>query len=135
MNRKRYLLDASAILTLVEDESGAERVEQIIRQAEDVYIPWVALMEVYYITQQERDQPEADRRYALIKHLLADVLWEMDEPTLLTAARLKATHSLSFADSIVAAYGMQLNATLIHKDPEFEALAEQLILETLPYKL
>ncbi len=94
MNPDRYLLDTSALLTLIEDEAGADRVEQLLTQAE-VWLPWLALLEATYITRQERGESEAERRYALIKQLPATLLWEIDEPILLTAARLKADHHLS----------------------------------------
>jgi predicted nucleic acid-binding protein len=130
---ERYLLDTSALLTLIEDEAGAGQVEQVLTGGQ-VWLPWLVLLETYYITQQERGQAEADRRYALTKQLPATILWEMDEPTLLTAARLKALHRLSLADAIIAAFAIQQDAILLHKDPEFEALADQVRLEALPYK-
>jgi predicted nucleic acid-binding protein len=130
---ERYLLDTSALLTLIEDEAGAEQVEQVLTKGQ-VWLPWLVLLETYYITQQERGQAEADRRYALIKQLPATILWEMGEPTLLTAARLKAAYRLSLADAIIAAFAIQQDAILLHKDPEFEALADQVTLEALPYK-
>jgi hypothetical protein len=34
----------------------------------------------------------------------------------------------------IAACAMQYTSTLIHKDPQFEALAGQIALEALPYK-
>jgi predicted nucleic acid-binding protein len=130
---ERYLLDTSALLTLVEDEAGAERVETVLTQEEGL-LPWPVLLEAYYITQQEQSQAEADRRYVLIKQLPATILWEMEEPTLLTAARLKATHCLSLADTIIAALAIRYNAILIHKDPEFETVSGYMSLEALPYK-
>ncbi len=133
MSPERHLLDTSALLTLIEDEAGADRVEQVLRQGQ-VLLPWVTLLETYYISQQERDQAEAERRYALAKQLPATILWGMDEPILFTAARLKAAHRLSLADAIIAAFSIRENATLLHKDPEFEVLAGQLLLEALPYK-
>jgi predicted nucleic acid-binding protein len=91
-------------------------------------------MEVYYISLREEGRAEADRRYALIRHLEAEILWDMNEQVLLIAARLKAEHHVSLADAIVAAYAIQHKAVLIHKDPEFEALAGLLPMEALPYK-
>jgi predicted nucleic acid-binding protein len=130
---ERYVLDTSALLTLIEDEAGTERVEQVLVQ-EEVLLPWLVLLEACYITQQERGEAEADRRYALIRQLPGTILWNMEEPTLLTAARLKATHHLSLADAIIAAFAIQQNAILLHKHPEFEALSDQVSLEALPYK-
>ena len=133
MSPKTYVVDTSALLTLIEDEPGADLVEQVLRQ-ELTLLPWVTLMEVLYITHQERGQAEAERRYALIKQSTAKLLWDMDEPTLLQAARLKATYHLSLADAIVAAVAVRHSAILLHKDPEYEALAGHLQMESLPYK-
>lgn len=133
MSDASYLLDTSALLTLIEDESGAARVEEVLR-TQSTIIMWMSLLEVAYITQQERGVVEAERRYALMKTLPVMLVWQMEESVLLAAARLKATHRLSLADTIIAAYAMQTNAILVHKDSEFEALAEQIGLETLPYK-
>jgi ribonuclease VapC len=52
----------------------------------------------------------------------------------LTAAQFKAEHRLSLADSLIAAFSHRYEATLLHKDPEFEALADRVNLEALPYK-
>ena len=65
---------------------------------------------------------------------MASIRWDINEQILLTAARLKAEHHVSLAYAIVAAYAIQHKAILIHKDPEFEALAGLLPMETLPYK-
>lgn len=133
MKADNFLLDTSAILTLIEDEAGAERVEQVLTQGQ-VWLPWPVLLEATYITRQEQGEAEAEHRYALLKQLPVTILWEMDEPTLLTAARLKVDHRLSLADAIIGAFAIQQNAILLHKDPEFEAIAGQVSLETLPYK-
>jgi predicted nucleic acid-binding protein len=133
VNPERYLLDTSALLALIEDEAGADRVEQVIKH-DQTLLTWVCLLETYYVTQQERGTAEADRRYALIKNLPVTIMWEINEPALLTAARLKAAHRLSFADVIVAAFAIQEEAIPLHKDPEFEALAGHVQLEALPYK-
>ena len=133
MNPDGFIIDTSALLTLIEDEQGAERVDQIL-QTEHVWIPWLVLLEANYITRQECGEAEADRRYALIKQLPVTILWDVDEPTLLTAARLKASYRLSLADAVIAAFAIRMNAVLLHKDPEYEALAGQISSEVLPYK-
>ena len=120
-------------MTLVEGEVGADRVEQILR-AETVLLPFISLLEVHYITIQEQGEEEANERYAMLKALRAVHLKGVDEPTLLAAARLKARNRLSLADAIIAAFAGRHGAILVHKDPEFEALAGQVRLEALPYK-
>ncbi len=133
MANDRFVLDTSAIFALIEDESGANRVEQVLKKGE-IFISWVALMEMMYISSREKGDETAMKRYASIKQFDATILWSADEPTLLTAARLKARHSLSFADSIIAATAIQQNAILLHKDPEYESLKGQVDMEALPYK-
>jgi len=133
VNAHKYVLDTSAILTLMEDEGGADRVEAILRQ-EKVIIPFPVLMEAYYISLQEQSEAIADQRYALMRSLPAAIIWAMDEPTLLVAARFKAQYRMSFADSLIAAFAAQNQAILVHKDPEFDGLVGQVQLEALPYK-
>ena len=50
------------------------------------------------------------------------------------AAKLKAAHKLSFADAFVAATARRLDAVLVHKDPEFDALNGVVKLHPLPPK-
>lgn len=133
MAPERYVLDSSALLTLIEDEEGADRVQEVLEGGSSI-LPWLVLLELYYITQQERGRAEADRRYALARQLPAEIPWHVDEPLLLTAARFKAEHRLSLADAIIAAFAHSRGAILLHKDPEFAALAEHVKLEALPYK-
>jgi predicted nucleic acid-binding protein len=128
-----FVLDASALLTLIEDENGADRVEEILR-AGDFVLPWVGLLEVHYVTTLERDVDEADRRLALLTQSGGVVAWEADEAILRLASRFKAGHSLSFADAITAAYAVANDATLVHKDPELTALRGHVELEALPFK-
>ena len=134
MSESKYVLDTSAVFTFLEDEDGAERVESLLRQ-EEIILPYLVLLETYYITLQEQPEDVADKRYALLKQLPATILWEVDEPTLLIAGRFKAYHRLSLADAIIAAFAQRQGAILVHKDPELEALAEFVEQEVLPYKV
>ncbi len=129
-----FVLDSSAILALLEGEAGADRVEEVLRN-ESTILPWVVLMEIHYVTLRESGKSEADRRHALLKALPSTKHWETGEATVLAAATLKAKFRLSFADALIAAVAGECGATLLHKDPEMEALAGFVDLESLPYKL
>ena len=133
MGPKPYLLDTSALLAMIEGELGIERVKDILR-SERVLLPFVALLETYYITLQERGEEQAKSRLELVKRLPVVILWQMDESALLNAARFKALNRISLADSIVAGLALANDAILLHKDPEFDALAGKLDMEPLPYK-
>lgn len=89
MSDERYVLDTTAVLTFIEDEAGAGRLEEILR-THSVWLPWTVLRELHYITEQEKGRTEADQRYALVMRLPATIAWSVDEMILITAARLKA---------------------------------------------
>ena len=133
MADKSFVLDTSALMAFIEQEEGAERVRDILR-GESIIIPWLSILEIVYISQRELGEEEALTRYALLKKLDAEIIWEADEALLLNAARIKSAHSLSLADSVIAAIATQHNAILIHKDPEYEQLQNVVEMEKLPYK-
>ena len=53
---EKYVFDTSAWLTLIEDELGADTVQKILEKTESgeeqVFVSFMSLMEVYYITLQ-----------------------------------------------------------------------------------
>lgn len=133
MAGKSFVLDTSAIMAFIEKEEGAERVREILLK-NSIIIPWLSILEAVYITQRELGEEEAVTRYALLKKLDAEIIWDADETLLLNAARIKATHSLSLADSVIAAIATLHKAILIHNDPEYEPLQDVVEMEILPYK-
>ncbi len=133
---KRYLLDSSALLTLRDDEAGADRVAALLEQStkgkSQCLCCFMSLMEVLY--RVWRDEGEAEGRLAYQQCLALPVQWLHEtEAMLVKAAEIKAAHPLSVADAWIAACALLSNATLVHKDPEFRAVA--VAQETLPYKV
>jgi len=130
---ERFVLDSSAIIALMEEEDGADRVAEVLSR-QNVILPYMVLLEVYYISLRESGQADADLRYVLMKQLPVKILWNTDEAVLQTAARFKAFRRISLADAVIAAYAKLHDAVLLHKDPEYEALADEIKLESLPFK-
>lgn len=128
---KKFVLDTSALFSLIESEAGKERVAQIIRE-EEILIPFISLLELHYITRQEQGEEEANRRLAILKQ--KQILWQYDEVLLSLASNLKANHRISLADAMIAAVCIYYDAILVHKDPEYDQLSELVALEPLPYK-
>lgn len=132
---KRYVLDTSALLTLRDDEPGAERVAEVLHLASKgkarCYGCFISLMEVLY--RVWRDEDEASGRLAYQQCVALPVEWMRDsDDLLLTAAEMKALYPLSLADAWIAACTRLQGAVLMHKDPEFHVLPiEQ---EALPLK-
>lgn len=130
---KKFLLDTSAWFTFMEDEKGADEVESILT-TKDIIIPFIVLMEVYYISFREKGEYIASERYAFLKSLEAEFIWQIDEPTLLMAGKFKALYRISLADAVIAAIAKRNGAILVHKDPEYEALKKEIEQKILPYK-
>ena len=59
-----YVLDTSAWLALIEDEEGADRVQDILERLSSgniqIFVSFMSFMEIFYITLQERDIQEAE---------------------------------------------------------------------------
>ena len=133
----RYLLDTSAVFALTDDEPGADEVQRLLDEARpggpSVLLCTLTLMEVYYVSLQEEGEDHAARLVGRIKSW--PIRWAApDEKDLLRGGRFKAFQRVSFADAVIAAVACNRGATLVHKDPELEALAEEVALLPLPYK-
>lgn len=117
------LLDTSALLTLRDDEPGADRVEQVLEAPNTCCACFLTRMEVLYRVWKDEDERAARLAYEQIRAL--PLQWiEASEPLLERAASIKARHALSLADAWIAAAAQQVGATLLHKDPEFRAIAD-----------
>jgi len=128
-----FLPDTSAILTMMDNEEGADLVEDTLRTRE-ILLPALVLFETYYKSIKYRGIETAELRYATLRSIRATHISELTEPVLLKGGEFKARYQISLADSIIAAYAFVHNATLLHKDPEFEALT-MVNQVKLPYKL
>ncbi len=132
-----YVLDTSAWLALIEDEEGADLVQQILEKAKsgevDILVSFMSFMEVMYITLQEQDLGEADERVNFMAALPITRV-ESNSSLAIFAAKLKANYHISVADAWIAALAKERNATLVHKDPEFEQIEGDIQVLKLPYK-
>jgi uncharacterized protein len=136
-NESNYVLDTSAWLALIEDEPGADIVQGILERTRSeevqIFVSFMSLMEIFYITLQEREMEEAKTRLELIESLPVQSV-ESTRSQCITAANLKAKHHISVADAWIAALAQEKKATLVHKDPEFEQIENELQVLRLPYK-
>lgn len=132
-----FLLDTSAFLALVEREPGRDRVRQLIEGAIRgevlLHACFVSLTEVRYIVIYERGPATADETIAELKAL--PVRWvHSDDGLCAEAAKWKANHRVSVADAFVVAAAQQVQAVVLHKDPEMVALGGLIRQEVLPLK-
>jgi predicted nucleic acid-binding protein len=132
-----FLFDTSAFITLTDRETGFERIRDLLKAARrgevELHASFVSLTEMQYILTYDRGADAATRICAAIHKF--PIQWHhSDDALCAAAAALKVAHKLSLADCFVAATVQRFNATLVHKDPEFDALQGVVQLQPLPLK-
>lgn len=131
-----FVLDTSAILTVLNQEHGLEMVVSLLDKAKEgqvrVYLPFIALMELEYLLLRAISPEETRYLLALVKAWPVQVA-ESDEDWRHQAATIKAKIPISVADAWNAALALLRDAQLVHKDPEYERVPHLPVL-SLPYK-
>jgi len=125
--KRRFVLDTSAILVLRGDEPGANRVQALLAQAArkqcQLLVSFMTRMELLYCIRREEGEGAAREALRLVDSFA--IRWISCEPPILeTASRIKASGRISVADSWIGATAIIHDATLVHKDPEFEAVKD-----------
>jgi predicted nucleic acid-binding protein len=131
--RDVFVLDTSALLALRSDEAGAGRVETLLVRAKKeqcrLLLSFMTRMELLYCVWRQEGEEAARHALRLVDSFAIE--WISCEAAILEiASRLKAGGGLSVADSWIAATAVSREATLIHKDPEFqkfEAIAQEFL--------
>ena len=133
--RKRYVLDAWAVLALLQaEEPAARRVKELFEKATsgeaELFISVINLGEVTYRLGRVKGEDEALETLRHIRRLPLTV-FPASEEAVLAAARFKMHHRLSYADAFAAAAAEALDATLVTGDPELLQLQGRIELERL----
>ena len=120
------VVDSWAILAFLRgEEPGAAVMRRYLRRAQSgnlrLLLNVVNLGEVFYRLLQLTDKAQAEERLRQVKALPIDIV-PARESLVLEAARVKATHPLSYADAFAVATGRLENAPVITGDPEILGL-------------
>jgi predicted nucleic acid-binding protein len=126
-----YVLDTSAIMAVLYREEGRQQVTDLFQELGPIHVPFMALMEVRYKLIRERPQ-SVESLMSLVDEWPVQVV-ESDPEWRYVAALVKSAGGLSLGDSWMASLALLRDATLVHKDPEFEKV-ESLQHLPLPYK-
>ena len=123
------ILDSHALLALLRDEPGGDKVRQLLEKAAErdqpLHMTEVAYAEVQYIVRR-KDGTEAWRTIAA-ELVAAPIQFHPAGRRLANlAADFKARFSLSLADAFSAALAKDLKAELVTGDPEFKALEKEI---------
>ena len=129
---KRYVLDSYAMIAYFEDEPGADRVAQILRQLVQGkakgYMSVVNWGEVYYNIMREEGVTDAEKVILQLDRFPIQIV-DVNKDLAYEAAKLKGKYRIAYADCLAAALSMQLNATLVTGDPEFKKLKERISIQ------
>ncbi|HWP85986.1 MAG TPA: type II toxin-antitoxin system VapC family toxin [Terriglobia bacterium] len=129
------MLDTWAMVAYLEAEPAAREVRQALRNAAKGRA--VALLciinfgECLYVMERKHGGREAWRVAGTIDQLPLEIA-PADRNLVVAAARLKARHSVSYADAFAAALAKQHDAELMTGDPEFRALEHEIAIHWLP---
>ncbi len=124
---KTYVLDANALLDLLMNGPGAERVERLLKEAQPATPLLVSVVnwgEVFYISWQRHGEESARRTLADLLQLPIRVV-PVDVLQVLKAGELKAVHKIPYADCFAAALATLNQATLVTSDRDFEKLGRR----------
>jgi len=129
---KKFVLDSYALIAFFEDEAGAQRVEEILKEmlAGKVkgYLCIVNWGEIYYITLREQGGEQAETVIRQIRNFPLHLM-DADREQTYQAAKLKGKYPLAYADCFAASLAMKLKATLVTGDPEFKILQDFLSID------
>lgn len=130
-----FVLDTSAELTILNREDGLDTVLTILDKAkdnrDDVYLPFMALMELEYLLLRSVSPEETMAILTLVRAWPVYV-HESSEEWRHLAAVTKSQGKLSVADAWIASLALLRQAALVHKDPVYEHVSD-LKMVKLPY--
>ena len=124
---RHYVLDACALMALLQDEAGADIVAAAINAAYNgeavISINKLNLLEVYYDAYRSLSKAQADamliefkKRPVVINHTITDEVF-------VEAGRLKASYKISLADSIALAEAVVSGGEFLTADHhEFDSI-------------
>ncbi len=126
---KTYVLDASALMTFFEDRPGSEQVEELLAKAAKAKRPLLMSVvnwgEVYYSVWRARGQAAAEQKARQIAQLPIEVV-DVDLPLAQLAARLKAEHTLPYADCFAASLAQARKVAVVTADKDFRRVESAL---------
>lgn len=134
-SQEKIVLDAWAVLALLFGEEPAATAVRDVFVKKDtstssIHMSWINLGEVYYIVRRKKGSDAADAVLEDIQ-LLPITLDEPSKSDILSAAKLKASHKLAYADAFAVSLAQKIHGTLFTGDPEIILLGETVKVQPL----
>jgi len=122
------VLDSWSVIAYLEDESSAERVEDILTNAHERKIPLITTVvnagEIWYILARKTSIAEADQSLVELRRMGIEFV-EADWKLARAAAGFKARYKMSYADCFAAALAQERKAEVVTGDPEFKQVERE----------
>ena len=126
------ILDSYSVLAYLENESGAERMIELLTSARDSNTPLLMCVvnwgEVYYITRREWGASRAEEVLTLLASLPIEII-DVDCDLTKGAAELKSEHKMSYADCFAAALAKSQKGQVVTGDKEFRQVEKEISIE------
>ena len=118
--KKRFVLDACTLIAFLNDEEGADEVEEILQMAKQrkaqVFMNQLNLLEVYYGVYREDGKEVAEEILSTVSKVPIRIIERINDAVLKEAGRLKATYKISVADAVAVAQAKTKKALLVTAD-------------------
>jgi len=124
-----YVLDACALIALLQDEAGADKVAAAINAAYKgnaiIMMNKLNLLEVYYDAYRSRGKQQANLMLSELKKRPIKIKHEISDEVFMEAGRLKASYRISLADSVALAEASVSGGELLTADHhEFDVIEQ-----------
>jgi len=126
-----YILDACALLAFLNDEEGAEKIDELLVQSTtgdvSVSMSIINLLEVYYGELRDKGAEIAQIVLDMVQYYSITIINTVSEQAFREAARLKAAYKISLADCIGLATAIEHSGLFVSSDHhELETVASNL---------
>lgn len=124
---RAYVFDSFAILALLRNERGSDRVEQLLDEVRNGraqgYVSVINLAELFYIISRRKSNEEALVVVESLKSWGLRVV-EVSERLALAAGAVKTRHTMSLADAFCVASAITVKAAVVTGDKEMRPVAD-----------
>ena len=127
--KKKMVLDSFALLAYLKMEGKYRKVKDLLASDEVLFMNDINVGETFYVLAKERGVEKAEY---FVNTVLPNLPIKVVPNTLqdvLEAARIKATHSISYADCFVVATALKKDAAIVTGDPEFKKVQKTVEIE------
>jgi len=118
--KRRFVIDACALIAFLNDEEGADKVEELLRIAQEkkanLFMNKLNLLEIYYGVYREDGKEVAEDVLLKIRRTPIKVIEGINDAVFKEAGRLKAVYKISIADAVAVAQAKVKKALLVTAD-------------------